>query len=357
MAKKSDLQKLQGILEEFDQDTVLQAIATSTTEPPIEMNASDCEPLGKEIKVGNDAHVKFEDLPDLERLINDSNLLPVHFLEEGAVVQRAVARVYVQGRGYATGFLVSSSLLMTNNHVLPDKNAAKKAKIQFNYQENYQGNAQTVDTYSVNPDKFFYTNPALDVTLVRINSKCTYRPYFQVNQPLVLNGGEDMMVMEYSQETDVPIPGIDPPNIPIPPNWYPNPNIRWPRFYRTCKTPGSVWGWIQLPNSIAYAKGQHLNIIQHPRARRKEVAVQDNELDNIYTTRVRYTTDTERGSSGSPVFNNGWEVIALHHAGGKRQNGKWINNQGIRIDKIVADLRTKLGTSPSGRQILNELNI
>ena len=27
-----------------------------------------------------------------------------------------------------------------------------------------------------------------------------------------------------------------------------------------------------------------------------------------------YSTDTEAGSSGSPVFNDQWEVVALHHS-------------------------------------------
>jgi hypothetical protein len=59
--------------------------------------------------------------------------------------------------------------------------------------------------------------------------------------------------------------------------------------------------------------------------------------------RVQYRAPTEGGSSGSPVFNgNDWRVIALHHAGGEdmqRLNGsigKWPDNQGIRIQSIVA---------------------
>ena len=56
-------------------------------------------------------------------------------------------------------------------------------------------------------------------------------------------------------------------------------------------------------------------------------------------------TDTERGSSGSPVFNNDWKVIALHHAGKTEEDGGLVinpatgekrgANEGILIKNIV----------------------
>src|SRR5687768_13871379 len=82
----------------------------------------------------------------LERIIDESDLLPVWFLEQGIQVQRAVARVvltkvltvdgqtFLPGTGWGTGFLVGSRLLMTNNHVIPDTDFAGKVKFQFNYQ-------------------------------------------------------------------------------------------------------------------------------------------------------------------------------------------------------------------------------
>lgn len=60
--------------------------------------------------------------------------------------------------------------------------------------------------------------------------------------------------------------------------------------------------------------------------------------------RVQYTAPTEKGNSGSPVFNSqNWRVIALHHAGDakamKRLNGRedtWPANEGIWIQSICA---------------------
>ncbi len=60
--------------------------------------------------------------------------------------------------------------------------------------------------------------------------------------------------------------------------------------------------------------------------------------------RVHYTATTERGSSGSPVFDDGaWDVIALHHSGDKSEmqklNGKdglYGANEGISLPSIKA---------------------
>ena len=58
--------------------------------------------------------------------------------------------------------------------------------------------------------------------------------------------------------------------------------------------------------------------------------------------RVHYRAPTEKGSSGSPVFNRSrWEVIALHYAGGtmSRLNGSpgtYPANEGIAMHSIAA---------------------
>jgi len=82
---------------------------------------------------------------------------------------------------------------------------------------------------------------------------------------------------------------------------------------------------------------ERVNIIQHPRGRRKELSLHDNKVKYIYDIGIRYTTDTEPGSSGSPVFNNEWDLVALHHAGWSEPNGE-ATNEGIRMSSIVAFL-------------------
>lgn len=100
-------------------------------------------------------------------------------------------------------------------------------------------------------------------------------------------------------------------------------------------------------------------IIGHPGGRDLSFSFQDNELLDHEgppagqpqipgVCRVHYRAPTEGGSSGSPVFNSRlWQVIALHHMGGKigmpRLNGKSGNygaNEGVSIHSIIEAIRT-----------------
>ena len=61
---------------------------------------------------------------------------------------------------------------------------------------------------------------------------------------------------------------------------------------------------------------------------------------NANRSRVRYSTNTESGSSGSPCFDQNWNLVALHHGGdpnfdvGHRPEF----NEGIPVDAIVTFL-------------------
>jgi V8-like Glu-specific endopeptidase len=249
----------------------------------------------------------------LERIVDESDLLPVWFLELGTQVQRAVTRVvltravnveghtFPPGTGWGTGFLVGSRLLMTNNHVIPDTTFAGKVKFQFNYQLGPDGGELITESYL--PDAaLFHTDEGLDFTLIRVR------------------------------------PGPDPAGVggaaPV--------------------DPGQRWGFLPLNEAPVYRQDQLVNIIQHPSGRRKEIALQNNQITSLFENTVRYTTDTESGSSGSPVFDNLWQLVALHHSGGDQApDGRWLNNEGIRLDRIVANLRAKF----AGTEVLTELGI
>jgi V8-like Glu-specific endopeptidase len=54
----------------------------------------------------------------------------------------------------------------------------------------------------------------------------------------------------------------------------------------------------------------------HPGGRDLEFSLHDNRLLACSASHAHYRTPTEGGSSGSPVFDSdGWEAVALHHAG------------------------------------------
>ncbi|MFM7867038.1 MAG: trypsin-like serine peptidase, partial [Planctomycetaceae bacterium] len=110
-------------------------------------------------------------------------------------------------------------------------------------------------------------------------------------------------------------------------------------------------------------------IIQHPRGEPQQICVRENRLLKYAAGEpwVWYQTDTVGGSSGSPVFNTSWDVVALHHQAVPRvsknnvplaKNGRpwtaamgdaaidWIANEGIRISSILQWLTTRHGSHP-----------
>lgn len=365
--EKSDLEQLRGILGQFSEETITRAVRDYVEDDICQKSYKDFEDPGPEVEVGEESRIDFGDMSDLERLIAEKNFLPVHFLEEGAVVQKAVARVVrtSSGSGWGTGFMVSPTLFMTNNHVIPSQAFARSVSMQFNYQLDYSGTPQSVDAYTPDPDSVFYTNAPLDFTLVKLNPRCK----FVISSTRTATPATLVREADFAEDDDEEEAGLlfEAPYRATARRSVAVSRSRIGRYRRLCIPAGQKWGYLQLTDAISYAGpgganhplGQHVNVIQHPRGRRKEVALQRNNLKNIYATRIRYTSDTEPGSSGSPVFNNHWDLIAIHHAAGEwdPNAGAWVSNEGMRMDKIIADLRSHYAGTTTGDQILSELGI
>lgn len=108
-----------------------------------------------------------------------------------------------------------------------------------------------------------------------------------------------------------------------------------------------------LRSPATVTRGEKVNIVQHPRGRQKEVALHNNDVMRIKDKVVWYSTDTEPGSSGSPVFNNSWDLVALHHAGWV-ESGR-TTNEGIRIAAIVSHLIAQQNSEDTSSPALLEL--
>jgi len=242
----------------------------------------------------------------LERVIGATrDFLAIGFFERGTIASRAVCRIVTSlsggRRGLGTGFMVTPALLMTNNHVLKSEDDARRSIAEFNFQLGDGGAQLPMERFALKPEEFFLTDQSLDFTLVAIESRSA--------------GGATLASFGFC-----PLIGAE--------------------------------GKILVRDPV--------NIIQHPKGELKQIAIRNNTLldlpDPPLDNFAHYETDTEQGSSGSPVFNDQWEVIALHHSGVPRTNAAgqmldrkgnvwqqggnpedidWIANEGIRTSRLV----------------------
>jgi hypothetical protein len=116
-------------------------------------------------------------------------------------------------------------------------------------------------------------------------------------------------------------------------------------------------GWIQLDrDALTIPEREAVTIIQHPRGRMKEIALRDNRVEKSNHVILQYSCDTEPGSSGSPVFNSQWRLVAMHHASvlaealPARAAASLLGeplylNEGVRISAIAAWLESEQGES------------
>ncbi|HLL81721.1 MAG TPA: serine protease, partial [Longimicrobium sp.] len=105
---------------------------------------------------------------------------------------------------------------------------------------------------------------------------------------------------------------------------------------------GEPRGWVAVPSAApAIAPGMPIFILQHPLAQPLKLAIdtQGVQVVNPGGTRVRYATNTESGSSGSPCFDANWGLVALHHYGDPAFQHPATYNQGIPIGAIRERLR------------------
>jgi endonuclease G, mitochondrial len=261
-----------------------------------------------------------------ERIIAGNDLTPINYLERGLVAGNSVGRVQVRGPAgrviaYGSGFLIAEAVLMTNAHVLTNAAEAGRSDVQFRYELDVNGDEVAPVPFNLTSDGAApIINDDLDIAIVGV-------------QPRSADGRD---VAEF--------------------------------------------GWLHLdPTPGKAAIGEYLTIIQHPNGERKQICVRENKLlkydpNGPY---VWYQTDTVGGSSGSPVFNNGWDVVALHHSGVPRTRldewGKrviltptgtvwdpsmgddaidWFANEGIRISRIVDYLTAVCSENPLAQRVL-----
>jgi V8-like Glu-specific endopeptidase len=91
-----------------------------------------------------------------------------------------------------------------------------------------------------------------------------------------------------------------------------------------------------------------LFVIGHPKGGPLQFSLQDNLLLDCEDPVIHYRTPTEGGSSGSPVFNQEWQLLGVHHKGDKEmkklngKNGMYEANEGMYIQTIIEKLKKEI---------------
>lgn len=212
----------------------------------------------------------------LEKIIGANNLKSIAWLRKGLACARSVGRILAP-TGLGTGFLIEGGRVVTNHHVIADAAAAGSSVIEFGFEEDDQGN---------------------------VLEPCRYRLK-----------GSNLIAHE---DLDYCVAEVDAASHP---------------------TPLGNWGKLEFEIHDVPAVGEHVTIIQHPGGGPKQIGITANQVVNIFEHRLQYTTDTLPGSSGAPVFNDAWKVVAVHHAGGniiKNPSGEiHYANEGILISAFA----------------------
>jgi len=109
--------------------------------------------------------------------------------------------------------------------------------------------------------------------------------------------------------------------------------------------PSGITGLIPAANVPLPSPKTKAFVVGHPASGALQFALHDSVLLDVSDDErlMHYRTPTDPGSSGSPVFNWKWEVIALHHAGSPdtprlHGQGEYEANEGITMRAIRRQL-------------------
>ena len=234
---------------------------------------------------------------NLEKIQGEFNtLVPMSWIYRAIEVSKSVCQVVRADGTKGTGWLVDGGWLLTNQHVIPNADYASTSKIIFDYEEDIHGSNRKTSEFRLE------STGALFSSLLNLDYA-----YLKV---------------------------IDNPDNPL-----------------------SQWGHLNVDILTEPQTGQFVNIIQHPLGQKKQIALTRNDIIAIDEKKIFYRTDTEPGSSGAPVFDVQWNVIALHHAGKTEAEGGLIvnedtkerkgANEGILIKYVMEDIKNQQKRDPS----------
>lgn len=282
---------------------------------------------------------------DQEGYLDRNDLLPVNYLERGVNAAKAVCRIYIPDISgasgeFGTGFLITPRLILTSGHIIKDKASASRGFAEFDFEADADGKMKDSKTFAFLPEECFLTSSAAqpDFTIIAIS--------------------------DLSEDTSTSLDNFG--------------------FLR------------MIPTLNQIDENELVTIIQHPDGGEKYIGIRENEVIKIGDTvdylkdmKIWYAGDTATGSSGAPVFNDLWQVVAMHQSrvaesrvvNGQRQiqliDGSWIDendlvkfpdnairyfaSEGIMTSRIVKEVGVLHASEGANRfpliqQLLDDIN-
>ena len=265
-------------------------LSASETETPVDAEPRNADGTGRFIH-GHDAIADHEALLYRDDLTLETGRLPALIATLQTLLGKAPAVCRIEARfsggagmgttGVGTGFRVGDDLVLTNWHVLHDarNGGARAGKVSMNFGYEDDGRGGMKASPGIDGDVSTIVTDQTDDWAI-----------IRAVEPLA----DEVPILKLSRSVD------------------------------------------PIVNEAAY-------IVQHPGGRAKRLAYVRNQVSDFDDRVIHYLSDTEPGSSGSPVFNASGLLIGLHHAGGTPQTvvGRPpINkNEGIRIPRVIEGLQ------------------
>ena len=192
-------------------------------------------------------------------------------------------------RFHGTGWILGQArrVLITNNHVLPLPEAADDAEAEFGYEASMRTSARPQRVIRLDPDALYLTSPNMAF------------------------GGLDYTLVALREEAP------------------------------------EEFGYLEPTQGVTADAAKSIYVVQHPRGAQKSYVVNHNRKVNTLSPYLTYTSDTDVGSSGSPLFDDALRLVGIHHLGGYRVaigGREELTNLGSRIEAVVDDAIQQLIT-------------
>lgn len=220
-----------------------------------------------------------------EAIIGSNDLEDIQTLMVGYKTSRAVGLIALRTASGMTapqgsGFLVGPDLLLTNNHVLKSPAQAAQHVLIMDDERDLLGNPKPVQRFRITSE-VFVTDEHFDFSFASVE------PVSHAGAALASYGG-----------------------------------------LRLEELPGKA------------IKHEPLCIIQHPSGGPKSISIRNSHAMGRVDEGFYYTSDTQKGSSGSAVLSRDWQLVALHHRAVPHPTirGEYIANRGIRVSAIIGRL-------------------